>query len=118
MPQVDKFPAAGVALVGVSEDFFRFQVKESHAHGTVAHDAFQMTYATAATIAFFRVESDGDMSALPHSLDVRPAAIPDAVSDGPDAGKPVKVATGSSHSGGNGVGVVGHMHWGGDAAGC
>ena len=91
MPQIDKLAAALVALLGVGEDFFGLEVEEAHAHGAIAHDAFKVTDAAASAVALLGVEGDGDVAAFPYAFDIGPAAIADAVADGPDAGELVQV---------------------------
>ena len=117
VPQVDKVAAALVALFCLGEDFFRFEVEEAHAHGAVAHDAFEMADAAAAAVALFGVEGDGDVAALPDAFYVGPAAVADAVADGPDAGELFQAAVGGGDAGGDGVGVVGGVDGSVDAAG-
>jgi hypothetical protein len=87
VPQVDELAAALVALLCVGKNLFRLEIEEAHAHGAVAHDAFKVADAAAAAVALFGVEGDGDVPALPHAFNVRPAAVADAVADGPDAGE-------------------------------
>ncbi len=60
-------------------------------------------------IAFFGVERHGNVPALPHAFHVRPAAISDAVADGPHAGQLIEPAARGGHAGGNGVGIVGDV---------
>ena len=57
VPQVDKLAAALVALFRLGKDLFRLQVQEAHAHGAIAHDAFQMSNAAAAAVALLGIEA-------------------------------------------------------------
>ena len=91
------------------EDLFRLEVEEAHAHGAIAHDAFEMAHAAATAEALLGIEGDGDVAALPDAFDIGPAAVADAVADGPDAGELVELAAGGGDAGGDGVGVVGDV---------
>src|SRR6266568_3377783 len=115
MPQIDEFAATRIALLGVRKNFFRFEVEKAHAHGAVAHDAFEVAYSAAAAEAFLGVEGHGDVAALPDTFDIGPAPVADAVADGPHTGELIELASGRGHAGGDGVSVVGDMHWGSDA---
>ena len=112
MPEVDKLAAALVALLCVGEDFFRFEVEEAHAHGSITHDAFKVANAAAAAEFFFWIEGYGDVAAFPHAVDIGPAAVANAVADGPDTGEFFKAAMGGGDTGGDGVSVVGDVDGG------
>ena len=72
--------------------------------------------AAASAVALFGVERHRDVPALPHALGMRPAPVANAVSDGPHPGKLVEPAVRGGHARGDGVGVIGDMHRGRDAA--
>src|ERR1700722_20090210 len=104
VPHVYKFAAAGVSFLGLCENFFGFEVEETHAHGAIAHDAFEVANATASTEALLGIEGDRDVSTFPHAFNIRPATITDAIADGPHAGEFVELAASGGHAGSNGVG--------------
>src|SRR5580658_5581011 len=97
MPELDKFA-------------------EAQAHGAVTHDAFKMADTAAAAEFLFWIERDHCVATLPDALDIRPAAVTDAVADGPDAGKLVELAARGGYTGGDGVGVVGDVDRRGNVA--
>src|SRR5579859_6715300 len=115
MPKVDEFTATIIAFFGLGENFFGFEVEESHAHGAVTHDAFEVANASAAAEFFFWIESDGDVSTFPHAFDIRPAAVANAIADGPDAGELVELAAGGGYTGGDSICIVGDVDGGVDA---
>src|SRR6185437_11048822 len=110
MPQLDKFSASGVTLLGLGEDFLGLEVKKTHAHGAIAHDAFQVADAPASAKALLGIERDGDVSALPDPFDIRPAAIANAVADGPNAGEFIQLAARGGYPGSDRIGIVGNVN--------
>ena len=69
-----------------------------------------MTDSAASAEALLGIERDGDVSAFPDAFDVGPAAVTDAVADGPDAGELVELAAGGGDTGRDGIGIVGDVH--------
>ena len=102
---------------GLGKNFFGFEVEEAHAHGAVAHDAFEMADAAAAAEFLLWIERDDGVTALPDAFNIGPAAVADAVAESPDAGELVELAARCGDSGGDGVGVVGDVDGGVDVAG-
>jgi hypothetical protein len=68
-----------------------------------------VTHAAAAAVAFFGVQGDGGMAALPDAVGVGPAAVADAIAEGPDADQPVEMAARGGQACGYGVCVVQYM---------
>ena len=94
-----EFEAALVAALtgggvdpGMLEDLFGLHVEEAQAHGAMAHDAFDVAAASAAAEAFFFVERDDGVAALPDALCEGVAAVADADAESPDADHGVELA--------------------------
>src|ERR1700736_813385 len=110
MPQVDELAAALIPFFRGGKHFFRFPVEKAESHGAVAHDALEMPQASAAAEAFLGIKCDGDVTAFPNALNVGPAAISNAVADGPHTRELVELAASRRHSRRNGVRVIGNVH--------
>src|ERR1035438_3016477 len=85
VPKLEKLAGPWIALPRRHEDFLRFHVQKTEAHGAMAHDAFQVPDAAAAAVAFLGVERDHHVARLPNSVVVRMAAESDTVAQVPDA---------------------------------
>src|SRR5207253_526058 len=66
MAQLQKFRTACIAGARVFKHFFRFEIKEAHAHRAAAKNSFEMAFAAAAAETLFRVQCDHGVPAFPH----------------------------------------------------
>src|SRR5580692_2041551 len=101
VPQVNKLATACVAVFGIGKDLFWLEIEKAQAHGAISHDALEMTDAAASAVALLGVERHRDVPTLPHTLGVRPAPVPNAVSDSPNAGELVEAPMRGSHARGH-----------------
>src|SRR6476646_8472589 len=118
MPQVDEFATALITIASIFKNFFRFKIEEAQAHGAMAHDALKMTQPAAAAVAFFGIESDGDVATFPDTFEIGPAAIADSIANRPYARKLFQSAMNGCHARGDRVGIVGDSDGHVDAANC
>src|SRR5205085_4653024 len=115
VPQLDELDAARVALAGVREDLFGFEVEEAQTHRASAHDALEVARAAAAAEALLRVERDDRVAVLPDAFGQRVAPEADAAPQGPHAHERAEVAARRGYSGGDCVRVVDDEDGGADA---
>src|SRR3984957_4902236 len=92
MPQLHEFDTALVLLLRILEHFIRFHIQESQPHGALAHDAFQMADAAAATIAFARIERHHYVAAFPDAFAPRINSKAHAIAERPDANEAVQIS--------------------------
>ncbi len=69
-----------------------------------------MADAAASAVAFAWIKGNGDVAALPDTVDVGPAAVADAIADRPYAGQLFKAAMGGGDAGSDGISVVGDVN--------
>ena len=91
-------------------NFFGFEIEESHAHRAAAENSFEVPFAAAATEAFFRVQRNHGVAALPHALARGIPAEADAVAQRPDARELVQFSMRRGDPRGHGIGVVKNAH--------
>ena len=72
----------------------------------MAHEAFEVSDASAAAELFLGVERDDGMSAFEGAGRIGIAAEADAVAERPDADDFVELVAGGGEAGGGGVGIV------------
>src|SRR5580692_3796542 len=105
MPQFDELHAARITALGIFENFFRLKVEKTKAHGAMAHDALQMPASAAAAVFFSGIERDHHVAAFPDAFVPGINAEADAVTEGPDTGKPVELSARGGQARGYNVGV-------------
>src|SRR6266571_2404546 len=78
MAQLQKFRTACIAGARVFKHFFRFEIKEAHAHRAAAKNSFEMAFAAAAAETLFRVQCDHGVppSHTPSLAGYRPKPMP------------------------------------------
>ena len=106
MAQLQKFRTACIAGARVFKHFFRFEIKEAHAHRAAAKNSFEMAFAAAAAETLFRVQCDHGVPAFPHPFARGIPAEADAVAERPHARELVQFAVRRGDARRHGVGVI------------
>src|ERR1700693_1366661 len=91
MPELDEVDAAHITPMSVLENLFRLEIEKTKTHGTVPHDSFQMSSASAAAVFLARIERDHHVAALPDTFVPGIDAEADAVTERPHADEPIQL---------------------------
>jgi len=73
-----------ISLLRRFKDLLGLHVQEAEAHGAMPHDAFHVSAAAAAAVAFVIVQRNHSVAALPHTFRERIASVSDADAERPD----------------------------------
>src|ERR1700736_5501519 len=93
-------------MSGRQEDLLRFHIQEPQSHGTLPHNAFEMTQAATAAVALLRVKRYHQVAEFSHSAGQRIPAETDAVAQIPDADQRLEPLAGSGDADRQGIGII------------